>query len=354
MASKDTIRIAAIQMIAELSPVQERLARAEALVAQAAQDGADLAVLPEVFNTGYEYSDENYLLAETFDGPTARWMKRAARHYRVYLAGSFLRWDEGDIYNTLLLVAPDGASWYYDKNYPWVWERAYFRPGTGITVADTKVGRLGMLICWDTAHPRLWQRYAGKVDAMVISSCPPRVHDLRLILPDGRYIPSEETGPLMRHMKRRAGETFGLYLRRQAGHLGVPVVNTTGTGVFHTAMPRPGVSLSVYFLFRPDLWRYAFRAEEVRVESGYFQETYVADAEGQVLARVPAGVEGVALADVRTSERAPQPAGRPPRFGLPVFAYLLDVFANALLVSVYRKGVRSAHRFNEEDKTYGS
>jgi predicted amidohydrolase len=54
-------KIAVVQMNALPSSVKERLTRAESFVAQCVQNGAQLIVLPEVFNTGYEYSDQNYL-----------------------------------------------------------------------------------------------------------------------------------------------------------------------------------------------------------------------------------------------------------------------------------------------------
>ena len=338
-----TIRIVAVQMTADPAPVEERLARAQALVEQAARHGAQLVVLPEVFNTGYEYSDANYDRAETLDGRTARWMRTMARQHAVHLAGTFLRRGAEEIYNTLLLVAPDGRSWQYDKSYPWIWERAYFRAGEGITIAETELGRLGLLICWDAAHPELWERYAGQVDAMLVCSCPPRAHDLTFVLPDGRRLIATEAGPILRHVRRTGEGIFGPYLRRQAAHLGVPVVNTTGTGTFSSGIPMPRVSLAVYALFRPDLWPAIPRADRVRVEATYFPETYVADAGGQVLDRVPPGREGVALAEVALADASPAPAGPPPRFGVSPFAYAFDRFANGLLGPVYRRRVRRAH-----------
>lgn len=337
-----TIRIAAVQMVADPAPVTERLAQAGALVEKAGRSGAQLVVLPEVFNTGYKYSDANYYRAESFSGPTASWMRATARRHDLHLAGTFLRRGAEEITNTLLLVAPDGRSWHYDKSYPWVWERATFCPGEGITVADTDLGRLGLLICWDAAHPELWQRYAGRVDGMVVCSCPPRAHDLTFVLPDGRRLRAAEAGPILRHVKRTGEGIFGPCLRRQAVHLGVPVVNTTGTGTFSSRVPLPRLSLAVYALFRPDLWPQVACADQIRVEATYFSETYVADGEGRVLDQVPAGHEGYALAEVTLAPASPVPFGPPPRFGLSPFAYAVDRFANAALAPIYRRGVRAA------------
>ncbi len=335
-----TIKIAAVQMMAQSASVSERLARAEMLVAQSAREGAQLVVLPEVFNTGYEYSDANYGRAEPLDGPTATWMKQTAARCDVHLAGTFLRLDGQDIYNTLLLVAPEGRAWRYDKNYPWGWERAYFCAGSDVTVADTALGRLGLLICWDAAHPELWARYAGHVDAMVVCSCPPAMQDLTIIFPDGKRFKTEKADLAMRHIKRTSAGTFDPCLLRQAAHLGVPVVNTTGTGVFSSTVPSPRASLAIYALAHPGLWKYIPQAEAVRIEAGYFNETYVADAAGRVLQRVPPETEAYALAEVTLADAPPQPHGKRPPFGISVLAYVFDVCVNRLSSLAYRRNVR--------------
>jgi predicted amidohydrolase len=333
------IKIAAVQMIANPAPTPERLARAEALLAQAAGQGAQLVVLPEVFNTGYEYSEQNYKRSESLAGPTLTWMKQAAAQYGVHLAGSLLLSDREDIYNACLLVAPDGRQWRYNKNYPWYWERAYFRNGDGTTVADTDLGKIGMLVCWDVAHINLWKAYAGRVEYMLVCSCPPAAHDMTLILPDGKRLNFGDLGPIPRRIRRSAGGTFGPNLRRQAGYLRVPVVNTTGIGSFSSRLPCPRLSLTAFAFTAPWLLKYIPQADRLSIEANYFNETYIADAAGQVLHRVPPGVEGYALSQVTVPEAPPIPKDPQPAFGISEFAYLFDTLAKMGLAVEYRRKI---------------
>ena len=114
-----TIQVAAIQMDVRPVSTVERLARAGQLVAAAVTAGAQLVVLPEIFNTGYVYADENHGRAERITGPTVSWMREQATRLHIHLAGSLMLLDGDEVFNSQLLFAPDGRFWRYDKNYPW-------------------------------------------------------------------------------------------------------------------------------------------------------------------------------------------------------------------------------------------
>jgi predicted amidohydrolase len=332
-----SVKIAVVQMKASPAPIKERLERAEKFVIECAESGAQIIVLPEVFNTGYEYSDQNYLQAEALDGLTATWMKQISARYHVHLAGSFLRREQNAIFNTMLLVAPNGQQWHYDKRYPWLWERAYFQKGTNITIANTEFGKIGFLICWDVAHLNLWQQYSGKIDLMLVSSCPPKALDLALVFPDGKRIMSKNTGALTQYMRRTSDKTFGEYLRRQASYLGVPVMQATSTGIFTSSLPNPKSSLSMLSVVYPPLLKHKSQFDQARIEANYFNETYITDNSGNVLQSVQPDTEGFVVSDVIIHDSPPQSKEKQPAFGIPKPMYLIDSIAEMMFASEYNK-----------------
>jgi predicted amidohydrolase len=265
-------------------------------------------------------------------------MKSTARQHHLYLAGSLLLREADEIYNAMFLVAPNGKTWRYDKSYPWCWERAYFRPRQShLAPAETELGKIGLLICWDVAHPQLWAAYAGQVDLMLVSSCPPLENEMTFKLPDGSLLPSTGLGPIMKAVYRNAEKIFGEYFRQQSAWLGVPTVNTTGGGRFQSSLPRPCLSFAVLLAARPDLWKHISQAEQIYGECGYFDETFIANAQGQVLNRTKRDGDDVAVAQVELAEKTPIPQSPQPKIGLSPLAYRADEMANALLVSYYNQ-----------------
>ncbi len=328
---------AAVQMDAAPAPTNERLARAEALVAASTGGGAQLVVLPELFNTGYTYSDANYTRAETITGATAMWMKQAAAQHGVHIAGTLLLRDGDHVYNSALLVAPDGRVWRYDKNFPWGWERAYYRDGQGITVADTDLGKLGLMICWDYAHPELWQRYAGQVDALVMMSCPPDVTTMNIVQPDGSIFMTSERSLYY----TGSDQPFGEDLNQQARWLGVPLINSTGAGRLLTAIPSPYLSMLGALLNRPDLMARLGEAPTLKIDTGYVPEAKVVDANGQVVNRVTADGDGYVLGPLTLADHAPQPTVEQPEIPMTPLSYFYsDVALPLITIPLYRQGYR--------------
>jgi hypothetical protein len=337
-----SIIIAAIQMDASPAPTAERLTRAERLVNEAADSDAQLVVLPEIFNTGYTYDDSNHRRAEPLAGPTVNWMRDTAAYLNIHLAGSLMLLDHNEVYNSLLLFAPDGNMWRYDKNYPWGWERGYFRPGHDITIAETELGRIGMMICWDVGHLDLWRRYAGHIDLMLISSCPPDVSNPTYHFPNGDQVTLDQMGPLVVPLKNTGRLVFGDMINEQTAWLGVPAVNTVGCGHIETDIPNGLGSVLSMVPAAPWLIKYLPQANRMRMSCGFVPGCKVVDATGQVLTELRQNEgETLAITEVTLANERPQPKGPQPRSRLSFLTYLTsDTILPFLTVPTYRRGLR--------------
>ena len=338
-----SLKAAAVRLCNDPVSTEEHILAAETQVRAAAEQGAQLIVLPEVFNTGYAYTEQNYLRAETPDGPTVSWMKQLAAELDVHLAGSLLLLGPEHITNSLVLVAPDGRLWRYDKNHPWVWERAYFREGHDITVAKTDIGTFGLMICADVFSPRLFERYAGKVDALVSSASPPRMDNLAYHFPDGTHVLQRDLAPVPPRLLETAEEYFGGRVRGLAGWLGVPIIQAVPYGNFKTHLPAPRLSLGVLLALKPGLWRHWLQAPKVVAHAPYFNENMIAGRDGTLLARYDDLADGFALAEIDLPDVPARPSKPPPDWKVEAQAYQWVMEALSwLLIPTYRRGVRRA------------
>ncbi len=132
-------------------------------IRQAARLGANIVCLPELFRAQYFCQREDlrlFDLAETIPGPTTAALAHVAREERVAIVASlFERRAPGLYHNTAVTLNADGAivSVYRKMHIPddpLYYEKYYFTPGDlGFKVADTSVGRIGTLVCWDQWYP---------------------------------------------------------------------------------------------------------------------------------------------------------------------------------------------------------
>ncbi|MER5185307.1 carbon-nitrogen family hydrolase [Streptomyces sp. NPDC002896] len=159
------MRIALIQIASPPDePSKDRRQRAAAMVAEAAQGGADLVVLPELWAAGYfafdAYADES----EPSDGATVTEFGALARDLGIHLhAGSYVeRLPDGGLRNTAVLFGPDGTVLHdYSKIHVFGYksqEAQLLRPGERLAAADTPFGPIAATTCYDLRFPELWRR----------------------------------------------------------------------------------------------------------------------------------------------------------------------------------------------------
>ncbi len=142
---------------------------------------ADMLVFPEMFLTGYSLGDEVFDMALSLeDGAVSRMIDAASEHGKHIVIGLPLRSDEvkGQVYNSALVISPDGIIGRYDKMHlvdfgPFE-EHAYFTPGRDPLIVDILGWKIGVMICYDIFFPELTRYYALKgCDAVICISASP-------------------------------------------------------------------------------------------------------------------------------------------------------------------------------------
>jgi N-carbamoylputrescine amidase len=217
------ITAAAIQMPSELGAVVANVERADGLLRRARDLGAELAVLPEMFNTGYGLIPDYAPTAEGRDGPTLRHLADRSREWGLTIAAGFVERDGHHLYDALALLEPDGTAQVYRKRNLVFWERFRFRPGREPVVATTRFGRVGLAICADMIYRKVWAEYRDRIDLAVIASAWPEFACRR----------SGRKHWLFGHV----GPLSGAIPHQVATDLGVPVVFANQCGHTQTTIP---------------------------------------------------------------------------------------------------------------------
>jgi N-carbamoylputrescine amidase len=156
------VTVAALQMACGWDR-EANIARGEALVREAAARGAQVILLPELFETPYfciEQDTRHLALASAAaQNPAVRHFSAVARELGVVLPISFFEQAGRAYFNSIAIIDADGRELgIYRKSHipngPGYQEKNYFAPGdTGFKVWDTRFGRLGVGICWDQWFP---------------------------------------------------------------------------------------------------------------------------------------------------------------------------------------------------------
>ena len=157
----NTITAAAIQMNCQRT-VRENISRAEMLVRQAASEGAQVIVLPELFERPYFCQERRYeyygFARPALENDAVKRFLEVTKELRIVLPVSFYERDGNRTYNSAAILDSGSLLGIYRKTHipddHYYQEKFYFAPGnTGFRVWDTSVGKIGVGICWDQWFP---------------------------------------------------------------------------------------------------------------------------------------------------------------------------------------------------------
>ncbi len=124
-------------------------------------DKTEVVILPEMFSTGFSMQPEKF--AEKMDGTTVEWMRKISAEKKVILTGSLMIEDEGNYYNRLIWMLPNGQMGYYDKRHLFAYanEHNHYTSGNKRFIASVKGWRINCNVCYDLRFP-VWARQSNK------------------------------------------------------------------------------------------------------------------------------------------------------------------------------------------------
>lgn len=171
-----TVKVSMVQFASEWLQTAKNTLRMRAFVEAEAKDGQDLIVFPELCNTGYispveveepcAYPGMNYAqfaaafmrAAETVPGPTTDALSEVTRKYGVYVVVGMAQKHPVipfSLYNSAVLIGPQGVIGVHHKVHIPLNEKQFFYPGNTVDVFKTELGTIGMQVCYDGRFPEI-------------------------------------------------------------------------------------------------------------------------------------------------------------------------------------------------------
>lgn len=278
-----TLPMAAIQMAPVLGNVKSNLKQAEHLIGQAVKQGARWIVLPEMFTSAVAFHDDMLSAIEPFEGNTLQRLRFLVQKSNVHIGGSYLAQHSDGVFNTFVLVSPDGSVLTHNKDQPTYWENCYYQGGNDDGILDTAIGPVGAVLCWEFIRSRTARRLFNKVNLVMGGSC-------WWTLPEDASPNSPRWADNLKMLQHAP--------IKMAKMLGVPVVHGSHAGTFEG-------------FFSPEL-------ADVSYNSSYLGETMIVDASGHVLERLSKQEgEGVVISDITITEQQTPSAPIPEAFWMP-------------------------------------
>jgi predicted amidohydrolase len=159
--SNNSFFASAVQTLATLGDLDHNLYLLQKYTKDAARLGSELVVFPECMNTGYLFNSKEHCLslAETLSGPFISEMANLCRYYGIYLCSGFTEYESStnQVYNSAILLDQKGETLiHYRKQFLATHDKNWFQVGDkGCPVVNTKLGKIGLMICFDGRIPEI-------------------------------------------------------------------------------------------------------------------------------------------------------------------------------------------------------
>jgi predicted amidohydrolase len=158
------IKVGFVQFAPALGDVHATMERLDGLTPRF--EGVDLLVLPELCNSGYNFVsvEQAWDTAEEIgQGPFVPYLESVSRRFDCHIVSGLNERDGDRLYNSAVLIGPQGYIGRYRKLHLFLNEKDFFQPGdTGLPVFDVGFCTVGMLVCFDWIFPEAWRILALK------------------------------------------------------------------------------------------------------------------------------------------------------------------------------------------------
>jgi len=162
------LKAALVQFAIAWEDVAENHRRVEERLRRAADEGARLAILPEMFPTGF--SMDAARIAQPPGGPTETFLKEVAARLSLWIIGSIPEAGESAPRNTALVVSPAGAVVRYSKIHPFTYagEHLHYDAGDRVVTVEIEGVRVTPFVCYDLRFPEPFRFAARETDLFVV------------------------------------------------------------------------------------------------------------------------------------------------------------------------------------------